>query len=106
MIYEWRVYETIPGRRKALNERFAKHTMTLFEKHGTKVVCFWERKLGGTTNTLYYMLAFEDLVHLEDAWKNFREDPEWQKVAADSERTGLLSPGCPTWFSRQLNTLR
>ncbi len=90
MIYEWRVYETIPGKRKALNERFAKHTMRLFQKHGIEVVGFWESKIGGTTNTLYYMLAFEDLAHLDDAWNNFRKDPEWQKVAEESEKEGPL----------------
>jgi hypothetical protein len=37
MIYEWRIYEIVPGKRKALNERFAKNTIRLFEKHGMKV---------------------------------------------------------------------
>jgi len=90
MIYEWRVYEIVPGKRKALNERFARHTMRLFQKHGIKAVGMWESKIGGATNTLYYMLAFEDLIHLEQAWKDFREDPEWQKVAAESEKDGPL----------------
>ncbi len=34
MIYEWRVYEIVLGKRKAMNERFAKHTLGLFKKHG------------------------------------------------------------------------
>ena len=59
MIYEWRVYEIIPGKKKLLNERFAKHTIGLFEKHGMTVVGFWENVIGGRTNTLYYMLAFK-----------------------------------------------
>jgi hypothetical protein len=90
MIYEWRVYEIIPGKKKLLNERFAKHTIGLFEKHGMKVVGFWENVIGGRTNTLYYMLAFKNLDHLETAWKNFASDPEWQEVASNSEKDGPL----------------
>jgi NIPSNAP len=90
LIYEWRVYEMIPGKRNAVNERFAKHTLQLFEKHGLKVVGFWENKIGGTTNTLYYMLEFKDLVDLDEAWARFRADPEWQRVAAESEKDGPI----------------
>jgi len=90
MIYEWRVYAIIPGKKKLLNERFAKHTIGLFEKHGMTVVGFWENVIGGRTNTLYYMLAFKNLDHLETAWKNFASDPEWQEVASNSEKDGPL----------------
>ena len=90
MIYEWRVYEIIPGKKKLLNERFAKHTIGLFEKHGMTVVGFWENVIGGRTNTLYYMLAFKNLDHLETSWKNFASDREWQEVASNSEKDGPL----------------
>jgi hypothetical protein len=105
MIYEWRVYEIIPGKKKALNERFAKHTIKLFEKHGMSVVGFWESTIGGRTNTLYYMLAFRDLEHLESAWKDFASDPEWQGVASESEKDGPLVASIanmvlkPTYYS-------
>jgi len=90
MIYEWRVYEIIPGKRRALNERFAKHTITLFKKHGMNVVGFWENVVGGRTNTLYYMLSFESLGHLEEAWRNFSSDPEWKEVASATEKDGPI----------------
>jgi hypothetical protein len=90
MIYEWRVYEIIPGKKRLLNERFANHAVGLFKKHGMEVVGFWESMIGGRTNTLYYMLAFKDLAHLEDAWKSFNSDPEWQEVAKNSEKDGPI----------------
>jgi NIPSNAP len=90
MIYEWRVYEIIPGKKRLLNERFAKHTIRLFEKHDISVVGFWESMIGGRTNVLYYMLGFKNLGHLEEAWKNFGSDPEWQEVVASSEKDGPL----------------
>ena len=90
MIYEWRVYEIVPGKKKQLNERFSSHTVGLFKKHGIAVVGFWESSVGGRTNTLYYMLAFKSLADLEAAWKNFSSDPEWHKVVAESEKEGPL----------------
>lgn len=90
MIYEWRVYEIVPGRKRALNERFANHTVRLFKKHGMEVVGFWESMIGGRTNTLYYLLAFKNLGHLEEAWKSFSSDAEWQEVVSKTETDGPI----------------
>ena len=89
MIYEWRVYEAVPGKMGALNERFQKVTLKLFEKHGIKVIGFWQAVVG-TSNTLYYMLAYEDMTHRERAWDAFSSDPEWAKARQASEREGPL----------------
>ena len=62
MIYELRTYQVVPGKMKNLNDRFANITVPLFEKHGMKVIGFWETAIGeATTTELIYMLAFEDL---------------------------------------------
>ena len=42
MIYELRTYQVVPGKMKNLNDRFANITLPLFEKHGMKVIGFWE----------------------------------------------------------------
>ena len=90
MIYEWRVYQIVPGKARQLNERFANHTAALFRKHGMEIVGVWENSVGCATNTLYYMLGFEDAAQRESAWKSFKEDPEWQRVAKESEKDGPL----------------
>ena len=90
MIYDWRVYQIVPGKARQLNERFANHTMALFRKHGMEIVGFWENSIGGTTNTLYYMLGFKDAAQRESAWKSFKADSKWQKVAQESEKDGPL----------------
>ena len=41
MIYELRVYTTIPGRMPALLARFQDHTLKIWEKHGIKQIGFW-----------------------------------------------------------------
>ena len=44
MIYELRIYETIPGRLPALNDRFANHTVGFFKRHGIHVVGVLDRR--------------------------------------------------------------
>jgi hypothetical protein len=89
MLYEWRIYEIVPGKMGALHDRFRNSTVRLFEKHGIKVVGFWEAVFG-PTNTLYYVLAWEDMAHRDKAWSSFQSDPEWIKARQDSERDGPL----------------
>lgn len=94
MIYEWRVYEAYPGRMDALNERFAKTTLGYFKKHDIKVVGFWTAVVG-TSNVLYYMLAYNDLAHRERVWNAFQSDPGWIKARKESEERagGPLTEG-------------
>ena len=84
LIYEWRIYEAFPGRLEALNERFSKITLKYFEKQGIKVIGFWTA-LVGTSNILYYMIAFDDLAHREKAWNAFSTDPDWVKARRETE---------------------
>ncbi len=85
MLYEWRIYNAVPGKMGALNDRFQKNTIRLFEKHGIKPVGFWEAVIG-TTNILYYMLAWESMAEREKAWSSFQADPEWKKAMQESEK--------------------
>lgn len=89
MLYEWRVYEVVPGKMGVLHDRFQNITLRLFEKHGIKVVGFWEA-IFGATNTLYYILAWESMAHREKAWNSFQSDAEWIKARQDTERDGPI----------------
>ena len=90
MIYELRTYEVVPGRMPALHKRFAETTLGLFARHGIKVVGFWTSDIGGASNELVYMLAFESLADREQRWSAFAADPEWQQKRAESERDGPI----------------
>ena len=88
MIYEWRVYKVTPGKMNALNDRFANITSQLFEKHGIKIIGFWQAIIGAS-NTLYYMLAYDDMHHREKAWNAFITDPAWIKAKEETvEKAG------------------
>ena len=90
MIYELRIYTVHPGRMAALQARFRDHTCALFEQHGMTNVGYWVNTIGGRSDELWYILGYESLAARESAWASFRADPEWQRVAAESEADGAI----------------
>lgn len=90
MIFELRIYETIPGRLPDLNARFADHTVGFFERHGIQVVGFWTEEIG-TSNQLVYMLGYDSLADRETKWAAFQADPDWNKVRSDTEKNGPIN---------------
>jgi len=97
VIYELRIYDVVPGKLQALNDRFANTTVGIFEKHGIKVIGFWTDVVG-VSNRITYMVAFDDLAHRDAAWRETLSDPELVKAFADSEKDGPL-------ITRMTNTL-
>jgi hypothetical protein len=89
VIYEMRIYDAMPGKLPALNDRFAKITLGYFEKHGIKSVGYWTDVIG-TSGRLTYMLAFDDLAHRDRAWAAFGADQERLAAFAETEKNGLL----------------
>lgn len=119
MIYEMRVYTTVPGRMPNLLARFENHTLKLWEKHGIKQVGFWylpsdplpfprrclvspihrhiltnadrTTLVGPDANDLTYLLAWESMADREQKWNAFFADPEWQRVKKESEADGAIN---------------
>lgn len=89
MLYELRVYEIIPGRMKAITDRFANVTLDLFKKHGIRATFFAEPVIG-TSNQLVYVLEWSSLAERERCWDAFQSDEAWIKARAESERDGPL----------------
>jgi hypothetical protein len=88
-LYEYRVYEAIPGRLPALNRRFQEITLNYFQKHGIGVVGFFEEVVG-TSNELHYILKYDDFGHRERAWGAFQADEGWIRDRAETEKDGPI----------------
>ena len=97
MIYELRIYDTVPGKLPALHERFANTTVRVFERHGIKVIGFWTDVVG-VSNRLTYLVAFNDAAHRDEAWRDTLSDPELIQAFAESEKDGPL-------ITRMTNTI-
>ena len=90
-VFELRTYTTLPGRLDALHARFAEHTTTLFERHGmTNIAYFSPQDAPLSENTLIYILAHDSRAVAEASWAAFRADPEWQRVAEETQRDGKI----------------
>ena len=97
MVYELRIYTTIPGRLDALNARFRDHTVAIFKKHGMTNVAYFtpiEEKDGKSTKLIYF-LAFPSREAHDKSFAEFRADPEWVKVKAEYEKNGSLTIAPP-----------
>jgi hypothetical protein len=90
MLNELRIYDAMPGKLSALNNRFADHTVGLFKEHGMGIVGFWTDMIG-TGSQLTYMLSFESMADREKKFAAFAADPRWLAVRAESEKDGPLA---------------
>jgi hypothetical protein len=90
-VFELRTYTAPEGKLGALHTRFRDHTMRIFERHGMTNVGYWTPQ--DTTlreNTLVYLLAHPSREAADQAWREFSADPEWQRVAEESQRDGRI----------------
>ncbi len=88
-IYELRTYTTNPGKLANLNARFRDHTTRIFAKHGMKSVGYWTPfDNPEVDNTLIYLIHHANRLQADANWKAFLADPEWQKVAKESQVDG------------------
>ena len=79
----------MPGKLPKLHDRFANHTIKLFEKHGMANIAYWIEDVG-TSNRLVYLLGHASLASREKSFGRLPADPDWQKARADSEADGAL----------------
>ena len=90
-VFEIRTYYTLPGRLDALHKRFREHTMKMFEKHGMSNVAYWTPQDNPARgNTLIYVVSHSSREAAKQNWAAFIADPEWQKIAAESQKDGKI----------------
>lgn len=90
-VFELRTYTAAEGKFDDLLARFRDHTLRIFAKHGMTSVGYWtpqDEPLSG--NTLIYVLAHPSREAAQASWSDFGSDPEWQRVAEESQRDGRL----------------
>jgi len=90
MLYELRIYHSMPGKLPALVSRFENATVGLFEKHGIQQVGFWTVVIGESNADLYYILKWESLDERQKKFAAFQADPDWIAARDKSEAGGPL----------------
>ena len=90
-VYELRTYTCYEGKLEALKARFRDHTIRIFKKHEMESIGYWVPMDGERSkNTLIYILAHPSREAATKHWAEFQADPEWKKVAAESEASGKI----------------
>lgn len=87
MIHELRCYHSMPGRKVDLLRRFATGTLALFERHGFKLLFFWDRP---DEDELWYVLEWRSHEAMYEAWETFKKDESWATLKSTSEAQGPL----------------
>ncbi|HEY2152760.1 MAG TPA: NIPSNAP family protein [Vicinamibacterales bacterium] len=90
-IFELRTYTAPEGKLDALKARFRDHTIRIFNNHNMTSIGYWTpADAPNSQNTLIYVLAHPSREDAKKNWAAFQADPEWKKVAADSQVDGPI----------------
>ena len=93
-VFELRTYTAPEGKLPELQARFRDHTRRIFEKHGIKNVGYWvPQDAPAKDNTLIYIISHESREAAKKSWSALGADPEWQKVAKESQMNGKIVAG-------------
>lgn len=90
-VYELRLYHVNAGKMDELVTRFHDHTDAIFKRHNMRSVGYWSPEDAPSSQNLFvYILEHPSRQDAEKNWAAFQSDPEWQRVKAESEKSGPL----------------
>ena len=93
-VYEVRTYTAPEGKLQDLHKRFRDHTLRIFKKHGMESVIYLAPQDAPLKdNTLIYIISHASRDQAKKNWADFQADPEWVKVAAESQVNGRIVSG-------------
>lgn len=89
-LFELRTYTASPGNRERLVDRFRRHTLALFQKHGIEngVYGVPQPDQSGATDKLIYFVMHKDADARAKSFAAFGADPAWKAAREESERAG------------------
>ena len=98
-VYELRMYHVNRDKMEALKARFRDHTDGIFQRHNMKSIGYWQPEDAPSSQNLFvYILEHPSREEAKKNWDAFHEDPEWEKVKAESEKDGPLADHIDSYF--------
>ena len=77
------------GKLANLDARFRDHTIRIFNRFGMRSVAYWHPvDEPDSKDTLIYILEHKGRDAAKASWSAFLKDPEWRKVAQESQKDG------------------
>ena len=103
-VFELRTYTAPEGKLPNLLARFGDHTMGIFENHDMHNVGYWvPQDSPDSANTLIYIISHDSREAAANSWAAFREDPQWQRVAEESQVDGRIVSNVESVFMEATN---
>lgn len=90
-VFEHRRYEIAPNKMELTRRYVRECSRPAFARNGFRLVGGPWEVFVGTTNTLVYVLEWEDLAARERAWESFYADEEYQRVRDEIMADGELA---------------
>jgi NIPSNAP protein len=88
-VFELRTYTCYEGKLQALEANFRDHTVRILRRHGIESVGYWvPQDPERSKDTLIFILAHPSTDAAKRNWESFRSDPEFKKMAAESQKDG------------------
>jgi hypothetical protein len=91
-LFELRTYESHNERAHRAKVRMFTEMgeVDIFRRCGLTPVFFSRTLVGPRMPSLVYMLVHENMAAREKSWDAFRNDPEWKKVASETQKDGPI----------------
>lgn len=95
-VYELRTYHLNPGKLPLILERFRSKERAIFVRCGMHPVAYWTVLDGpaltpGGGGTLIYIVRHKSRAAADASWAQFRSDPEWVALKAETEKDGAFT---------------
>jgi hypothetical protein len=103
MLYELRIYHVYDGKMDKLHGRFFNPSLKMFEKHGMKVVDYWDDYDG--KNLFYYILEHKDKKSRERNFEALMKEPEIIEAHRISELDGPVVEKIDSYFMKRIENV-
>jgi hypothetical protein len=78
-VFQLRIYEVSPEKRKQFHERFEKHALRIMQQYDFKPVVLWQSESVSNFEFIY-ILEWPNIETMEQQWKAFLADSEWIEI--------------------------
>jgi hypothetical protein len=98
-VFELRTYTAPEGKLPNLLARFGDDTLRIFENHNMNNLGYWvPQDSPASENTLVYIISHDSREAAARNWAGFRDDPEWKRVADESQVDGPIVSSVESMF--------
>jgi hypothetical protein len=88
--FDFRIFHASPGKLDALHARLRDHQIPLLEQHRILTLAVFVPAGENPQQVVCLVTAAEDLHSLIADWADFRRDPKWHGIVAETDRDGRL----------------